>query len=171
MPFGLNNAIVTYQRAMNLIFHYFIVNIVEVVYIDDVVVNSLFIRVICLISRQCLSARTRLEDEPVKMCIWRNSRKLPKVLSAQQRGWNWQEEIGPEVEECLSHRWTAKKAGGLWLFHLYVRVLLRHEIVRWRRNLLVAEDQREEHLGWIRYSWGMRSPIRSLRLLGLCMLR
>jgi hypothetical protein len=21
-----------------------------------------------------------------------------------------QEEIGPEVEECLSHRWTAKKA-------------------------------------------------------------
>lgn len=82
MPFGLNNAIVTYQRAMNLIFHYFIVNIVEVVYIDDVVVKS-FLRVICLISRQCLSARTRLEDEPVKM---RNSRKLPKVLSAQQRG-------------------------------------------------------------------------------------
>lgn len=40
MPFGLNNAIVTYQRAMNLIFHYFIVNIVEVVYIDDVVVKS-----------------------------------------------------------------------------------------------------------------------------------
>lgn len=66
MPFGLNNAIVTYQRAMNLIFHYFIVNIVEVVYIDDVVVKS-FLRVICLISRQCLSARTRLEDEPVKM--------------------------------------------------------------------------------------------------------
>lgn len=55
MPFGLNNAIVTYQRAMNLIFHYFIVNIVEVVYIDDVVVKS-FLRVICLISRQCLSA-------------------------------------------------------------------------------------------------------------------
>ena len=40
MPFGLNNAIVTYLRAMNLIFHYFIVNIVEVVYIDDVVVKS-----------------------------------------------------------------------------------------------------------------------------------
>nr|YP_009526541.1 cytochrome c biogenesis FC [Ammopiptanthus mongolicus]AXV54300.1 cytochrome c biogenesis FC [Ammopiptanthus mongolicus] len=40
MPFGLNHAIVTYQRAMNLIFHYFIVNIVEVVYIDDVVVKS-----------------------------------------------------------------------------------------------------------------------------------
>ncbi len=35
------------------------------VYIDDVVVKS-FLRVICLISRQCLSARTRLEDEPVK---------------------------------------------------------------------------------------------------------
>lgn len=83
MPFGLNNARVTYQRAMNLIFHYFIVNIVEVVYIDDVVVKSFPVeRVICLISRQCLSARTRLEDEPVKMCIWRNSRKLPKVLSA-----------------------------------------------------------------------------------------
>ena len=87
MPFGLNNARVTYLRAMNLIFHYFIVNIVEVVYIDDVVVKSFPVeRVICLISRQCLSARTRLEDEPVKMCIWRNSRKLPKVLSAQQRG-------------------------------------------------------------------------------------
>lgn len=68
MPFGLKNAIVTYQRAMNLIFHYFIVNIVEVVYIDDVVVKS-FLRVICLISRQCSRARTRLEDEPVKMCI------------------------------------------------------------------------------------------------------
>lgn len=40
MPFGLNNARVIYQRAMNLIFHYFIVNIVEVVYIDDVVVKS-----------------------------------------------------------------------------------------------------------------------------------
>lgn len=40
MPFGLNKARVTYQRAMNLIFHYFIVNIVEVVYIYDVVVQS-----------------------------------------------------------------------------------------------------------------------------------
>lgn len=50
-------------------------------YIDDVVVKQKGAgpRVICQISRQCLSARTRLEDEPVKMCIWRNSRKLPLV--------------------------------------------------------------------------------------------
>lgn len=58
MPFGLNNARVTYQRAMNLIFHYFIVNIVEVVYIDDVVVKSFPVeRVICLISRQTVFER------------------------------------------------------------------------------------------------------------------
>ena len=39
MTFGLKNAGVTYQRAMNFIFHEFIGKIVEI-YIDDVVVKS-----------------------------------------------------------------------------------------------------------------------------------
>jgi hypothetical protein len=39
MTFGLKNAYVTYQRAMNLIFHDLIGIILEV-YIDDVVVKS-----------------------------------------------------------------------------------------------------------------------------------
>ncbi|KAM2441553.1 hypothetical protein PS1_022742 [Malus domestica] len=39
MPFGLKNAGVTYQRAMNTIFHDLIDTTIEV-YIDDVVVKS-----------------------------------------------------------------------------------------------------------------------------------
>ena len=39
MPFGLKNAGVTYQRAMNLIFHDMIDRFIEV-YIDDVVIKS-----------------------------------------------------------------------------------------------------------------------------------
>ena len=39
MTFGLKNAGVTYQRAMNYIFHKFIDSIVEI-YIDDVMVKS-----------------------------------------------------------------------------------------------------------------------------------
>jgi hypothetical protein len=39
MTFGLKNAITTYQRAMNLIFHDLLGIIVEV-YIDDVIVKS-----------------------------------------------------------------------------------------------------------------------------------
>jgi hypothetical protein len=39
MTFGLKNAGATYQRAMNLIFHDFLRNLMEV-YIDDVVVKS-----------------------------------------------------------------------------------------------------------------------------------
>jgi len=39
MTFGLKNAGVTYQRAMNFIFHEFINKLVEI-YIDDVVVKS-----------------------------------------------------------------------------------------------------------------------------------
>ncbi|XP_039686971.1 uncharacterized protein [Medicago truncatula] len=39
MPFGLKNAGVTYQRAMNLMFHDFIENFMQV-YIDDIVVKS-----------------------------------------------------------------------------------------------------------------------------------
>ncbi|KAM2274485.1 hypothetical protein ACFX1S_044291 [Malus domestica] len=38
MPFGLKNACVTYQRAMNTIFHDLIGTIVEV-YIDDIVIK------------------------------------------------------------------------------------------------------------------------------------
>jgi hypothetical protein len=40
MTFGLKNAGVTYQRAMNYIFHELIGKIVEI-YIDDVVIKSL----------------------------------------------------------------------------------------------------------------------------------
>jgi hypothetical protein len=39
MPFGLMNAGATYQRAMNLIFHDFIDNFMQV-YIDDIVIKS-----------------------------------------------------------------------------------------------------------------------------------
>jgi hypothetical protein len=39
MTFGLNNVGATYQRAMNLIFHELLGNIVDV-YIDDIVVKS-----------------------------------------------------------------------------------------------------------------------------------
>ncbi|KAL6129216.1 hypothetical protein ACLB2K_072569 [Fragaria x ananassa] len=39
MPFGLKNTGTTYQRAMNLIFHYILGNLIEV-YIDDVVVKT-----------------------------------------------------------------------------------------------------------------------------------
>jgi hypothetical protein len=39
MTFGLKNICATYQRAMNLIFHGLLGNIVEV-YIDDIVVKS-----------------------------------------------------------------------------------------------------------------------------------
>ena len=39
MPFGLKNASVIYQRAMNAIFHEFISKFTKV-YIDDVVVKS-----------------------------------------------------------------------------------------------------------------------------------
>jgi hypothetical protein len=39
MTFGLKNAGATYQRAMNLIFHELLGNVVEV-YIDDIVVKS-----------------------------------------------------------------------------------------------------------------------------------
>ena len=40
MPFGLKNARVTYQRAMNLIFYEMIGHFIEV-YINDVVIKSL----------------------------------------------------------------------------------------------------------------------------------
>jgi hypothetical protein len=40
MIFGLKNASATYQRAMNLIFHELLRNIVEI-YIDDIVVKSI----------------------------------------------------------------------------------------------------------------------------------
>jgi hypothetical protein len=39
MTFGLKNSSATYQRAMNLIFHELLGNIVDV-YIDDIVVKS-----------------------------------------------------------------------------------------------------------------------------------
>lgn len=39
MPFGLKNIGVTYQRAMNAIFHDFIENFMQV-YIDDIVIKS-----------------------------------------------------------------------------------------------------------------------------------
>jgi hypothetical protein len=39
MTFGLKNVGATYQRAMNLIFHEFLGNTIEV-YIDDIVVKS-----------------------------------------------------------------------------------------------------------------------------------
>lgn len=39
MTFGLQNAGATYQRAMNMIFHELLGNIVEV-YINDIVVKS-----------------------------------------------------------------------------------------------------------------------------------
>ena len=39
MPFGLKNAGVTYQRAMNMIFHEYIDKTVEC-YVDDIIIKS-----------------------------------------------------------------------------------------------------------------------------------
>jgi len=53
MTFGLMNAGVTYQRAMNYIFHKLIGKIVEI-HIDDVVVKSMVIKNIWKISKKLL---------------------------------------------------------------------------------------------------------------------
>jgi hypothetical protein len=86
MPFGLKNAGVTYERAMNSFFHDMIGKYMEV-YIDDVVIKSQdFDEHLRNLEQAFLGMRKhQLKMNPVIVCLWCYSRKLFRFLGIQSR--------------------------------------------------------------------------------------
>jgi hypothetical protein len=88
MTFGLKNAGVTYQRAMNYIYHDLIDKLVEI-YIDDVVVKSTSIGGALGGFTPSFWANQEVwtQDEPEEMCIRCIGQSIPRFSGSWMRNW------------------------------------------------------------------------------------
>lgn len=80
MPFGLKNAVATYQWAMTTIFHTMIHHTIED-YVDDLVVKSKVRQSLEWFSVRIQKVpKVQHEDEPVEMCLRSHGREILRTL-------------------------------------------------------------------------------------------